>query len=59
MHLMLPNDKNDKILKFSTDQNLLFMTLYPLRSAMRICPPFRTSKIFTDLSEEQVANRVP
>lgn len=34
-------------------------TIYPLRSAMRICPPFRTSKIFTDLSEEQVASRVP
>lgn len=50
---------NDKIVKISTDQNLPFTTLYPLRSAMRICPPFRTSKIFTDLSEEQVASRVP
>lgn len=32
---------------------------HPLRSAMRICPPFRTSKILTDLSDEQVARRVP
>ena len=32
---------------------------HPLRSAMRNCPPLRTSKILTDRSDEQVARRVP
>lgn len=32
---------------------------YPLRSATRICPPFLTSKILTERSEEQVASLVP
>ena len=32
---------------------------HPLKSATSVCWPLFTSNIFTDLSDEQVANRMP